>query len=71
MISTRAFRNLSELEWPSLEVRRDRPSLILFHKVHCVSIEKDKYLTPALSSKRLPGLHIVFNAVDTRLLVML
>ena len=36
------------LEWPSLEARKDRPSLLLFHKIHCgaVSIVKDKYLTP-------------------------
>ena len=34
---------LYELEWPSLEARRDRSSL-LFHKIHsgAVSIEKDK-----------------------------
>ena len=25
---------LDELEWPSLEVRRDRSSLLLFHKIH-------------------------------------
>ena len=34
--------------------RRDRSSLLLFHKVHCggaVSIEKDKYLTRAHSLK--------------------
>ena len=33
---------LDELEWPSLEARRDRSSLRLFHKIHCgaVSIEK-------------------------------
>ena len=44
---------LDELEWPSLEARRDRSSLFLFHKIHsgAVSIEKDKYLTPALSLK--------------------
>ena len=24
-----------ELEWPSLEVRRDPPSLLLFPKIHC------------------------------------
>ena len=38
---------LYELEWPSLEARslrrRDRSSLLLFHKIHsgAVSIEKD------------------------------
>ena len=61
MISTRAFRNLGELEWPSLEALRDRLSLILFHKIHCggVSIEKDKYLTPALSLKFTRSSHSV------------
>ena len=44
---------LDELEWPSLEARRDRSSLLLFHKIHsgAVFIEKDKYLTPAHSLK--------------------
>ena len=44
---------LDELEWPSLEARRDRSSLLLLHKIHCgnMSIEKDKYLTPAHSFK--------------------
>ena len=34
---------LDELEWSSLEARRDQSSLLLFHKIHCgaVSIEKD------------------------------
>ena len=42
---------LDKLEWPSLEARRDRSSLLLFHKIHsgAVSIEKDKYLIPAHS----------------------
>ena len=44
---------LDELEWPSLEARKNRSSLLLFHKIHsgAVSIEKDKYLTPARSLK--------------------
>ena len=44
---------LDELQWPSLEARRDRSSLLLFHKIHsgAVSVEKDKYLTPAHSLK--------------------
>ena len=44
---------LDELEWPSLEAHRDRSSLLLFHKIHsaAVSIQKDKYLTPAHSLK--------------------
>ena len=42
---------LDQLEWPSLDARRDRSSLLLFHKIHsgAVSIEKDKYMTPAHS----------------------
>ena len=37
----------------SLEARRDQSSLLFFHKIHCgaVSIEKDKYMTPAHSSQ--------------------
>ena len=40
---------LDELEWPSLEARRERSSLIFFYKIHhgSVSLDKDKYLTPA------------------------
>ena len=51
--------------------RRDRSSLLLFHKIHCgdVSVEKDKYLT-LLSVRNLPGHHIVRNTVDTRHTVM-
>ena len=50
---------LGELEWPSLEARKDRSSLLLFHKVHCgvVSIDKDKYLTPAHSLKSTRSSH--------------
>ena len=59
---------LDELEWPSLEARRDQSSLFLFHKIHCgaVSIEKDKYMTPAHSLTA----HIVPNTADTRHTVM-
>ena len=47
---------LDELEWPSLEALRQwryQSPLLLFHKIHfgAVSIEKDKYMTPALSLK--------------------
>ena len=40
---------LDELEWPFSEAARDRSFPLLFHKIHCgaLSIEKDKYLTPA------------------------
>ena len=50
---------LDELEWPSLEARRDRSSLLLFHKIHsgAVSIEIDKYLTPAHSLKSTSASH--------------
>ena len=37
------------LEWPSLEDRRLKYSLTFFYKIHSgtVSLDKDKYLTPA------------------------
>ena len=40
---------LDELEWPSLEARREQSSLTFFYKIHSgtVSLDKDKYLTPA------------------------
>ena len=40
---------LDELEWPSLEARREQSSLAFFYKIHfrTVSLDKDKYLTPA------------------------
>ena len=40
---------LDELEWPILESRRERSSLTFFYKIHSgtVSLDKDKYLTPA------------------------
>ena len=51
---------LEELEWPYLEASRDRSTLLLFHKIHsgAVSIEKDKYLTPAHSLKITRSSHI-------------
>ena len=50
---------LDELKWPSLEACRDQSSLLLFHKIHsgAVSIEKDKYLTPAHSLKSTRASH--------------
>ena len=50
---------LDGLEWPSLETRRDQSSLLLFHKIHsgAVSVEKDKYLTPAHSLKSTRSSH--------------
>ena len=50
MASTSSVNNmLDELEWSSLEAHMDQSSLLLFHKIHCgaLSIEKDKYMTPA------------------------
>ena len=40
---------LDELEWPSLETRREQSSLTFFYKIHSgtVSLDKYKYLTPA------------------------
>ena len=40
---------LDELEWPSLESRMERSFLTFFYKIHSgtVSLDKDKYLTPA------------------------
>ena len=40
---------LDELEWPSLEDRRVKSSLTFFYKIHSgtVSLDKDRYLTPA------------------------
>ena len=45
---------LDELEWPSLEARREQSSLTFFYKIHSgtVSLDKDKYLTPAPNIKR-------------------
>ena len=50
---------LDELEWPCLEARRDPSSLLLFHKIYsgAVSIELDKYLTPAHSLKATRSSH--------------
>ena len=50
---------LDELKWQSLEAWRDQSSLLLFHKIHCeaVSIEKDKYMTPAHSLKTTRSSH--------------
>ena len=51
---------LAELDWPSLEARKVQSSLLLFHNIHCVavSVEKDKYITPAYSLKTTMSSHI-------------
>ena len=40
---------LDELEWPSLEARREQSSLTIFYKIHPDTVS-DKYLTPVTSS---------------------
>ena len=49
---------LDELEWPSLEARREQ-SLTFFYKIHSgtVSIDKDKFLTPAPNLQRTRASH--------------
>ena len=45
---------LDGLEWPSLETRRVQSSLTFFYKIQSgtVSLDKDKYLTPAPNLRR-------------------
>ena len=48
--NTSSVRNmLDELEWPSLETRREQSFLTFFYKIHSdtVSLDKHKYLIPA------------------------
>ena len=46
---------LDELEWPSLQSRRERSSLTFFSGT--VSLDKDKYLTPAPNLRRTRASH--------------
>ena len=48
-----------ELEWPSLETHREQSSLTFFYKIQSgtVSLDKDKYLTPAPSLRRARASH--------------
>ena len=50
---------LYKLEWPSLEARREQSSLTFFYKIHSgtVSLDKDKYLTPAPNLQRTRASH--------------
>ena len=50
---------LDELEWPSLEASREQSSLTFFYKIHSgtVSLDKDKYLTPAPNLQRTRASH--------------
>ena len=50
---------LDDLEWPSLETRREQSSLTFFYKIHSgtVYLDKDKYLTPAPNLRRTRASH--------------
>ena len=50
---------LDDLEWPSLETRREQSSLAFFYKIHTgtVDLDKDKYLTPAPNLRRTRASH--------------
>ena len=50
---------LDELEWPSLETRREQSSLSFFYNIHSgtVSLDKDKYLTPAPNLRKTRASH--------------
>ena len=50
---------LDKLEWPSLETRREQSSFAFFYKIHSgtVSLDKDKYLTPAPNLRRTRASH--------------
>ena len=57
---------LGELQWPTLEARRDQSSLLFFHKIHCgiMSIDKDKYLTPSQRTRSTRASHNSQQAPD-------
>ena len=50
---------LDELEWPSLDARREQSFLTFLYKIHSgtVSLDKDKYLTPAPNVRRTRASH--------------
>ena len=50
---------LNELEWPTLEARREQSSLAFFCKIHSgtLALDKDKYLTPAPNFRRTRASH--------------
>ena len=50
---------LDDLEWPSLETRREQSSLTFFYKIHSgtVDLDKDKYLIPAPNLRRTRASH--------------
>ena len=50
---------LDELQWPTLEARRDQSFLLFFHKIHSgiMSTVKDKYLTPSQRTRSTRSSH--------------
>ena len=64
---------LDDLEWPSLETRREQSSLTFFYKIHygTVDLDKDKYLTPAPNLRRTRASHESHNTLDILPIVML
>ena len=50
---------LDELQWHTLEARRDQSSMLFFHKTHygTMSIDKDKYWTPSQSTRSIRSSH--------------
>ena len=57
---------LDDLEWPSLETRREQSSLTFFYKIHSgtVDLDKDKYLTPAPNLRRTRASHVKCNMMQ-------
>ena len=57
---------LDEIEWLSLEARSEKSSLAFFYKIYsrAVSLEKDKYLSPAPNS--LPSSVVSSKTSDMR-----
>ena len=64
---------LDELEWPSLEDRREQSSLAFFYKIPSgtVSLDKDNYLTPAprLQTLEVSGHLTNFSTLEPLLIV--
>ena len=50
---------LNELQWSTLEARREQSSLTFFYKIRAgtVALDKDKYLTPAPNIRRTRASH--------------
>ena len=59
---------LDELEWPSLEDRREQSSLAFFYTIHSGTVSLDKDLT-RLQTLEVPGHLTDFNTPNTLLIV--